>query len=320
MSEDSLKVITLEQEEILSFCGDQDRKLKKIQSKLKARIIPRGNELRLSGSEKDVEMAFRVINDLIDTQHIHQSEISERQIDHVLDEVGEDPAKVQDLLLDTISVPNLRNRLTPLTKAQKHYIQAIRTKDVVFCIGPAGTGKTYLAVAMAVESLVQGKVKRIILVRPAVEAGERLGFLPGDISEKFDPYVRPLYDALYEMLDPNQVRDFKENGVIEIAPLAYMRGRTLNHSFVILDEAQNTSREQMKMFLTRMGFDSKMVITGDVTQSDLPDGKTSGLMHSKKVLGKVEGIEFIHFASKDVVRHRLVQKIVAAYESHGKKK
>jgi len=202
---------------------------------------------------------------------------------------------------------------------QKHYIHAIRSKDIIFCIGPAGTGKTYLAMAMAAHYLIEQIVDRIILVRPVVEAGEHLGFLPGDIAQKFDPYVRPLYDALYEMMEAEMIREHIANGTIEIAPLAYMRGRTMNNAFIILDEAQNSSGEQMKMMLTRLGFNSKLIITGDITQVDLPKHKSSGLSVSEKILGGVEEIAFVHFTRKDVVRHQLVQKIIQAYEAHGEK-
>lgn len=315
------KVITLAHDEILAFCGEHDRKLKRIQSRLKARVIPRGNELRLSGTESEVETAFKVISDLLAAQREGKRELSDQQLRHALgdDETEGAPTPIKELLLDTIDVPLRRTRLTPLTPMQKHYVESMRKKDIVFCIGPAGTGKTYLAMALAVEHLLKGRVGRIILVRPVVEAGERLGFLPGDIAQKFDPYVRPLYDALYEMMDAERIRELVENGTIEIAPLAYMRGRTLNASFVVLDEAQNTTVEQMKMFLTRMGFESKLVITGDVTQVDLPKSKMSGLAQARTILSKVEEIEFVNFTRKDVVRHELVQKIVMAYESHGKK-
>lgn len=314
------KVITLNHDEILAFCGEQDRKLKRIQSKLKARIIPRGNEIRISGGEQEVATAFNLISDLLSSQRTTHHELSDQQLRRALGDDGRElPTPIRELLLDSIAVPLKRSRLTPLTAAQKLYVQSIREKDIVFCIGPAGTGKTYLAMAMAVESLLKGRVSRIILVRPVVEAGESLGFLPGDIAQKFDPYVRPLYDALYEMMEAERIRELIDNGTIEIAPLAFMRGRTLNTSFVVLDEAQNTSVEQMQMFLTRMGFDSKLVITGDVTQIDLPKSRPSGLIHAKTVLAGIPEIEFVYFTRKDVVRHELVQKIILAYENHGKK-
>ena len=314
------KVITLDREEILDFCGEQDRKLKKIRQQLRATIVPRGNEIRISGSESEVETAHKFISDLLAAQRAHQTGLSDAQLRSALSRNAEEPTDgdVSDLLGHSVAIPARRGRLTPLTKAQKAYVAAIREKDIVFSIGPAGTGKTYLAIAMAVESLLEGRVGRIILVRPVVEAGEHLGFLPGDIAQKLDPYVRPLYDALYEMMEGDRIRELIENGTIEIAPLAYMRGRTLNNSFVILDEAQNTSIEQMKMFLTRMGFESKVVVTGDVTQIDLPRGKASGLVHAQEILKRIEGIEIVNFTRKDIVRHSLVQQIIMAYDSHGK--
>ncbi|MCL5269229.1 MAG: PhoH family protein [bacterium] len=290
-----------------------------MQAHLKARVIPRGNELRITGDPGEVDKAFNLITELLEVQRAKKTTITEHQIDVAADHfVGENhPGALQEVFLDTIPVPLKRKHVAPLTPNQRHYIEAIRKHDIVFAIGPAGTGKTYLAVAMAVASLMSGHVGRIILVRPAVEAGEKLGFLPGDIAAKFNPYVRPLYDALYEMLDTEKMRAYMDDGIIEIAPLAFMRGRTLNNSFIILDEAQNTSNEQMKMFLTRLGFDSQAVITGDITQVDLPQGKSSGLIHVRKVLRNVPGIEFVEFTGRDVVRHSLVQKIIQAYESHG---
>ena len=274
--------------------------------------------MRLDGRPDAVDKAFNLINELLHVQRGTQAPLTRQQIEHAAAHYDrENPGRIQEVFLDTIPVPLKRRHVAPLTPHQKHYIEAIRTSDIVFSIGPAGTGKTYLAVAMAVAHLIGGDVGRIILVRPAVEAGEKLGYLPGDIAAKFNPFVRPLHDALYEMLEPEKIRDYLDNGIIEIAPLAFMRGRTLNNSFIILDEAQNTSVEQMKMFLTRLGFDSKAVVTGDITQVDLPTGRKSGLVHVKRVLHDVKGIEFIEFDGRDVVRHSLVQKIIHAYEQHG---
>jgi phosphate starvation-inducible PhoH-like protein len=226
----------------------------------------------------------------------------------------DDRIKLKDIFLDTVYITAKKRPVIPKSQTQKEYIDAIRSSDMVFGVGPAGTGKTYLAMAMAVAAFSKGKVDRIILTRPAVEAGEALGFLPGDLAQKVDPYLRPLYDALHDMMQFEKVSNLIERGVIEVAPLAFMRGRTLNDSFVILDEAQNTTSEQMKMFLTRIGFSSKAVITGDITQIDLPVGKPSGLIEAKDILQGIEGIKFIFFSKKDVVRHGLVQKIIKAYE------
>jgi phosphate starvation-inducible PhoH-like protein len=233
---------------------------------------------------------------------------------------GEGGASLAELYGTSIAVAAGKRRISPKTPNQKKYVEEIRAHDIVFGIGPAGTGKTYLAMAMAVSALVKKEVNRIILTRPAVEAGERLGFLPGDIYAKVHPYLRPLYDALYDMMDAEKVGRLVERGTIEVAPLAYMRGRTLNDSFIILDEAQNTTTEQMKMFLTRMGFGSKSVITGDITQVDLPAGRASGLIEVMGILSRVKGIEFVRFTHKDVVRHSLVQQIIKAYQRHEEKK
>jgi phosphate starvation-inducible PhoH-like protein len=223
-------------------------------------------------------------------------------------------ARLKDIFMDTVFVTSSKKTITPKNLSQKEYIDAIRTNDIVFGIGPAGTGKTYLAMAMAVSTLTAGKVDRIILTRPAVEAGESLGFLPGDLAEKIDPYLKPLYDALHDMLKFEKVNSLIEQGVIEVAPLAFMRGRTLNNAFIVLDEAQNTTSEQMKMFLTRIGFNSKAVITGDITQIDLPAGKKPGLVEASRILKGIKGMSFINFSREDVVRHKLVMKIIAAYE------
>jgi phosphate starvation-inducible PhoH-like protein len=227
---------------------------------------------------------------------------------------SDDRVNLKDIFLDTVYITSQKRPIAPKGLAQKDYIDAMRKYDIVFGIGPAGTGKTYLAMAMAVSSLTKGEVNRIILARPAVEAGENLGFLPGDLYEKVNPYLRPLYDALHDMMRYEKANRMIQQGAIEVAPLAFMRGRTLNDSFVILDEAQNTTSEQMKMFLTRLGFSSKAVITGDVTQIDLPNGKISGLVESQKILQGIEGIKFVFFSKKDVVRHQLVQDIIEAYE------
>lgn len=310
------QVITLSDEEVFDFCGVNDARLRQIESQFQARIIPRGNELRILGQPGDVEQAGRVIHELLSVQRSTRTHASSQQIRQAIHAVKSDQAgQIREVFLDQIAVPLKRKRIAPLTPHQKQYVEAIRRNDVVFGIGPAGTGKTYLAVAMAVHCLMEGKVRRIILARPAVEAGEKLGFLPGDIAAKFDPFVRPLYDALYDMMEAEKVASGLEQGLIEIAPLAFMRGRTLNSAFVILDEGQNTSIEQMKMFLTRLGADSKAIITGDVTQIDLPRGKQSGLVHAQSILGTIEGLSFVKFDEHDVVRHELVQKIIKAYEA-----
>jgi phosphate starvation-inducible PhoH-like protein len=241
--------------------------------------------------------------------------IYESDIDYAIRILSsDDRVKLKDIFLDTVYITSKKQPITPKGLSQKEYIDAIRKFDIVFSIGPAGTGKTYLAMAMAVSLLTKGHVNRIVLTRPAVEAGERLGFLPGDLYEKVNPYLRPLYDALHDMMRYEKASRLIEQGAIEVAPLAFMRGRTLNDSFVILDEAQNTTSEQMKMFLTRLGFSSKAVITGDITQTDLPDGKVSGLVQAQSILQNIEGIRFVLFSKKDVVRHRLVQDIIKAYE------
>jgi phosphate starvation-inducible PhoH-like protein len=276
-------------------------------------IFLRGNRLTLEGAEDEVAGARTVLGELVELVEAGHA-ISPGTVDAVL-EALEDAADVRDVFEDVIW-RHRGKKITPKTVNQKHYVDAIRRCTITFGIGPAGTGKTYLAMALAVAALSEREVGRIILTRPAVEAGEKLGFLPGDLLAKVDPYLRPLFDALYDMLDADRLTAYIEKGMVEVAPLAFMRGRTLNDSFIILDEAQNTSPEQMQMFLTRLGFGSRVVVTGDVTQIDLPRHQASGLIHVRQILAEIEGIAFIEFGNQDVVRHKLVQRIVEAYKRH----
>jgi len=306
---------------LANLCGQFDEHLRQMEQRLGVEVNNRGNMFRVAGEKKAaVELAEAVIRELyVSTEH---EAITPEKVHLLLqhkagDELVEQPpAALKGVETSVVKTP--RVVVKGRGANQLRYLHNIRSHDVNFGIGPAGTGKTYLAVACAVEALEHEDVQRIILTRPAVEAGERLGFLPGDLAQKIDPYLRPLYDALYEMLGFDRVAKLMERQVIEIAPLAYMRGRTLNDAFIILDEAQNTTREQMKMFLTRIGFNSRAIITGDVTQIDLPSGKASGLRHAIDVLDGVDGISFTFYQAKDVVRHPLVQKIVTAYETHNK--
>lgn len=301
----------------LALCGQRDEHLRLIEDAFDVRIFARGVDLTLTGDDSDLQRAIHVLNDL-QILWRQKASITVREVQRAVALAKEgDPLRLSDLHKDVIQVTPLGVPITPRTYGQKQYVDAIRTHDIVFGIGPAGTGKTYLAIAMAVAALRSKSVGRLILTRPAVEAGEKLGFLPGDLQEKVDPYLRPLYDALYEMLGVEGYQKYVERGMIEVAPLAYMRGRTLDNAFVILDEAQNTTPEQMKMFLTRLGFGSKMVITGDITQIDLPQGKLSGLTHAQAVLRGVPGINVTFLSERDVVRHELVRRIIAAYEAHG---
>jgi len=298
----------------LALLGRQDEHLRALESRFDVRVTARGHDLTLRGEERQVEAAERVLRELMEMLRARPS-LSAGEVRAALRLVGgEPPVDAKSLLADAIPVPARRRLITPKTAAQRRYLDAIRAHDMVIAIGPAGTGKSYLAVAMAVSALTRREVARIILTRPAVEAGERLGFLPGDLTEKIHPYLRPLYDALYDMLEPDRVTGLMEKGAIEIAPLAYMRGRTLNDAFIILDEAQNTTSEQMKMFLTRLGFNAKMVITGDITQIDLPPSRPSGLVEIQTVLRGIDGIRFVYFDDRDVVRHDLVSSIVRAYD------
>ena len=298
----------------LALLGRQDEHLRALEAQHDVRITARGHDVTLRGEERQVVEAERVLRELVAMLRERPS-LGAADIRSALRIASNEPgADVKSVLADAIPVPSRRRFVTPKTANQRRYLEAVRSHDLVISIGPAGTGKSYLAVAMAVSALLKREVARIILTRPAVEAGERLGFLPGDLVEKVHPYLRPLYDALYDMLEPEKVSALSEKGAIEIAPLAYMRGRTLNDAFIILDEAQNTTSEQMKMFLTRLGFNSKMVITGDITQVDLPASRPSGLIEVQTVLQGIDGIRFIYFDDRDVVRHDLVSSIVRAYD------
>jgi len=298
--------------------GDRDELLQLIERKYNVEIFALGNDLEISGKNKNVKEVARLIEELALQINIGQKLNSEKVSDSIKIMENKSNLKPHEIFKNSIVV-NSGKKIKPRTEGQKKYIEAIKENTIVFGIGPAGTGKTYLALAMAVEALREDKVGRIILIKPVVEAGEKLGFLPGDIYDKVNPYLRPLYDALYEMLDIEKFQQYRDMGIIEVAPLAYMRGRTLNDSFIILDEAQNTSPEQMKMFLTRLGFGSRIVVTGDITQIDLPSDKESGLIIVKSILMGIHGVEFVYLSSKDVVRHELVQRIVDAYKVYGER-
>lgn len=294
--------------------GVHSDNLRRIAKTIGVKISAKGNAITILGDPLEVQLSKQVLNDLYGLLKKGYP-LFPNDIDYAIRMLSDDRSvNLEDIFLDTVYISARKRVITPKSLAQKRYIDAIRKYDLVIGIGPAGTGKTYLAMAMAVASLMKQEVERIVLTRPAVEAGEKLGFLPGNMYEKVNPYLRPLYDALHDMMDFDRASRLIEKGVIEVAPLAFMRGRTLNDSFVILDEAQNTGPEQMKMFLTRMGFSSKAVITGDITQVDLPDNKVSGLIEIQGILRGIEGIEFVYFSDRDVVRHPLVQDIIKAYE------
>jgi phosphate starvation-inducible PhoH-like protein len=326
-------VVSLSKSEVAELCASREEKLRALQERTGAKLVLRehetDNKLKIIGPPDATEAARRMVEDVLGFMR-QRGRLSKQEFrhavrlaasDHIDDSGGSDTAhdatdgkRAMELLLEEIPVPLKRTRLSPLTQSQRAYLEAIDRNTFVFGVGPAGTGKTFLAMAKAVGALTEGRVSRIILCRPAVEAGERLGFLPGDLAQKFDPFIRPLWDALYEMMEGEKIRAAVESGVIEIAPLAYMRGRTLNNAFVILDEGQNTTIEQMKMFITRLGFDSQAVITGDMTQIDLPKGHQSGLVHAVRILADIKGVEVVHFNDRDVVRHPLLTRIIQAYD------
>ena len=314
-----MKKIELPPRGLETLFGVHDQNIKYLESLLDVRIDARSQDVSIDGDPADVETAQRILEDFSDLFK-EGKQFTDKELREAFAQIAEDRAfSLRDYFTKTRFNPAGKKQVAPKSVNQRKYIQAIQDSDVVFGIGVAGTGKTYLAVAMAVQALMQKQVNRIVLARPAVEAGEKLGFLPGDLQDKVDPYLRPLYDALFDLIDYERVTRLLEKRVIEVAPLAFMRGRTLSDAFIILDEAQNTTSEQMKMFLTRIGYGSKAVITGDVTQVDLPTGKRSGLIEAERILSQLEGIEFVYFTDKDVVRHKLVQMIIRAYEEQTRK-
>ena len=312
--------IEIENPYILTVFGQFDANIKKIEKAFQVKIVNHGDEVKVTGEEERVRKAFGILGSLSALAQ-RGEEITEQSISYLISMVDEDCVKEAEKAFGEYICMTVNGRpLKPKTLGQKKYVDLMRKETVVFGIGPAGTGKTYLAMAMAITAFKNNEVNRIIMTRPAIEAGENLGFLPGDLQQKVDPYLRPLYDALYEIMGAETFMKNMEKGLIEVAPLAYMRGRTLDNAFIVLDEAQNTTPEQMKMFLTRIGYGSKAVITGDITQIDLAEGKRSGLVESAKILGGIEGIGIITLSNKDVVRHPLVQKIILAYEKYENKK
>jgi len=297
-----------------ALCGERNAHLRVIEKQLGLSLYVRGNVVTLEGSRWDIELGETVLRQLYELLK-SKYPLFPNDVDYAIRVLSKDKsANLKSIFKDQVFISSKKKVITPKTINQKEYIDSIRKFDIVFGIGPAGTGKTYLAMAMAVAALMRKEVHRVVLARPAVEAGEHLGFLPGDLYEKVNPYLRPLYDALHDMMDFDNASRLLQQGVIEVAPLAFMRGRTLNDSFVILDEAQNATSDQMKMFLTRLGFSSRAVITGDITQIDLPEGKKSGLVEAKEILSGIKGIKFVFFSKEDVIRHPLVQEIIKAYE------
>jgi phosphate starvation-inducible PhoH-like protein len=308
------KVVLADGDEAAALAGSHDENLRLIERAVGARIAARGTDIRVTGTRQQVERATELLGELVKLLRLGHP-ITGGEVEYAARLVGSGRAEAGDAVFSDVVLATERGKpVKAHTQTQRDYVQAIARADLTFAVGPAGTGKTYLAMAMAVGALQERRVSRVILTRPALEAGERLGFLPGDVQAKVDPYLRPLFDALYDMMELEKAQQLIERGVIEVAPLAFMRGRTLNDSFIILDEAQNTTPEQMKMFLTRLGFGSKAVVTGDVTQTDLPRGQISGLDHVREILPGIAGIAFVHFSDQDVVRHELVQRIIQAYE------
>jgi phosphate starvation-inducible protein PhoH and related proteins len=313
-----VKILVPGDQSMVALLGQRDELLKLVEAAFDSQIVVRGNEITISGPEEEagrVGVLFEELISLLERGH----DLTAASVGRSIEMIKGDEARPTQVLTDVVLGAGRGRGIAPKTVGQKQYVDAMRRGTVTFAIGPAGTGKTYLAVATAVKALQDKQVQRLILTRPAVEAGERLGFLPGTLYEKIDPYMKPLYDALFEMTGAETLPRLMERGTVEVAPLAYMRGRTLNDSFIILDEAQNTSPEQMKMFLTRLGFNSKAVINGDVTQIDLPNGQRSGLVAVQEILRDIDGIEFCNLGARDVVRHRIVQDIVEAYRVHGER-
>ncbi|MFH0856119.1 MAG: PhoH family protein [Candidatus Omnitrophota bacterium] len=308
--------------EAQDFFGLRDDKARLIEKEFKVKLALRGEYLKLSGTSTNIKKAAGLIEHLLGAYRLGKEETGKLEDLAYLISSFKNPRKTSSLEIPKSNITRGASgkQIGPKTSGQREYVEAINKHDIVFGIGPAGTGKTYLAMSCAVEALKKQAVRRIILTRPAIEAGESLGFLPGDMQEKISPYLRPMYDALYDMMEAERIEKYLETGIIEVAPLAYMRGRTLNDAFIILDEAQNCTAEQMKMFLTRLGFDSKAVITGDITQSDLPNGKPVGLLQAQEILDSTQGIKFIYFSGSDVVRHALVQRIIEAYNDKANRK
>ncbi len=316
MANSSKQLLLRDKDEAMRLLGKNREHVRLVQERYPVQIVDRGEKVLLSGPKEEVETVHRFFGEVLEVVR-RGDRVNTEDFKYALRAAADNSQPpLSDVVGETIAVANGRGPIRPKSRGQYEYVEAIRSSDVVFGIGPAGTGKTYLAVAMAVSSFLKREYDRIIFTRPAVEAGEKLGFLPGDLQEKVNPYLRPLYDALYDMVEAETIARLLSRGQVEVAPLAYMRGRTLNHCFVILDEAQNTTHEQMKMFLTRLGNHSKAIITGDITQIDLPPGKTSGLVEGQQLLSEIKGIRFVYFTVLDIFRHPLVAKIVDAYGRH----